>query len=127
MTNKKFERKLKKIIKKGERQKQIKSLEDVYAHYYSDKKKKKISNIMLVTVVIAVIGYVVADFVLQYKIGVEISPTITTCWFAFWTTEVLALTGIKVSKVKHNYDNTYSDSESANVETYSESDEEACG
>ena len=127
MSNRKFERKLKKIIKKGERQKQIKSLEDVYAQYYSEKKKKKVSNIMLVTVVIAVIGYVVADFVLQYYTGAEISPTITTCWFAFWTTEVLALTGIKVSKVKHNYDGTYSTSEDSHLDAFSESDDEICG
>jgi hypothetical protein len=30
------------------------------------------------------------------------SPTITTCWFTFWGTEIVALTGIKVSKVFKN-------------------------
>lgn len=101
MTDKRFQRKLEKIKKQGERYKQEKELEDAYAEYIPDRKKKKVSNIMLVIIVIAIIGYVVADFILQYKIGYEISPTITTCWFSFWGAEILALAGIKISKVRN--------------------------
>lgn len=63
----------------------------------------KISNIMLVVIIIAVTLYAAADFCLQYFAGVEVSPTLTTCWFAFWGTEIISLAAIKTSKVKHNY------------------------
>lgn len=62
----------------------------------------KVSNIMLVIIVIAIIGYTVASFLLQYVSGVEISSTLTTCWFSFWGAELVSLAAIKTSKVKHN-------------------------
>lgn len=73
------------------------------------KRKFKTSNIMLVIVIAAIVGYVIANFWLQYQVGIEVSPTVTTCWFSFWSAEILALTGIKVSKIKHGSD--YSDEE----------------
>ena len=66
--------------------------------------KKEVSKIMLVFIVIAIVLYTAADFLLQYLAGVEVSPTLTTCWFAFWGTEIVALAIIKTSKVKHNQD-----------------------
>lgn len=106
MSEKRFKKKLEKIKKQGERYKQEKELRDMYAEYLPDSKKKRtVSNTMLAVVVIAIVGYVAANFVLQYKMGIEVSPTITTCWFAFWGTEIIALTAIKTSKVKHNTDN----------------------
>lgn len=65
-------------------------------------KKKEVSKLMLFFIVIAIVVYTVADFVLQYFTSVEVSPTLTTCWFAFWGTEIVALAIIKTSKVKHN-------------------------
>lgn len=61
--------------------------------------KKKVSNLMLVIVCIMIIVYAVASFALQYFTQVEISPTLTTAWFAFWGTEIISLAGIKISKV----------------------------
>lgn len=61
---------------------------------------------MLVLIVLAIVLYTIADFVLQYFTSIEVSPTLTTCWFAFWGTEIIALAAIKTSKVKHNKDNT---------------------
>lgn len=63
------------------------------------KVKKKTSNIMLVIVCLMIILYAAAAFVLQFYTQVEISPTLTTAWFTFWGTEVIALAGIKISKV----------------------------
>lgn len=63
------------------------------------KGKKKVSNIMLVIVCIMIIAYAVASFALQYFGDAEISPTLTTAWFAFWGTEIISLAGIKISKV----------------------------
>lgn len=68
------------------------------------KQKKKVSNIMLVLIVVMIVLYTAATFVLQYFTQVEISPTLTTAWFGFWTVEIVALAAIKTSKVKHNQD-----------------------
>ena len=70
------------------------------------KPKKKVSNIMLVIICIMIIGYTAADFALQYFTQIEVSPTLTNAWFAFWGTELIALTDIKTTKVKHGQDKT---------------------
>lgn len=121
MREKLFQWKLNRIQKRGERYKREHELKEAYAKYLPEKKKKKVSNIMLIIIVVAIVGYVAADFILQYKAGIEISPTITTCWFVFWSTEIVALTGIKLSKVKHNYDASPYSSEDE------PEDDEACG
>lgn len=54
---------------------------------------------MLFVVVTAIVGYVAANFILQYQTGMSMDSTITTAWFSFFTVEIVALTGIKVSKV----------------------------
>lgn len=66
--------------------------------------KKKVSNIMLVIICIMIIGYTIANFLLQYFTSIEISPTLTTAWFSFWGVELINLTVIKTSKVKHQKD-----------------------
>ena len=71
----------------------------------ANKPKKKVSNIMLVVICIMIIFYAVANFVLQYYTQIEVSPTLTTSWFAFWGVELVSLTAIKTSKIKHNQDN----------------------
>ena len=60
---------------------------------------------MLVIICIMIILYTIADFALQYFTSIEVSPTLTTAWFAFWGTELVALAAIKTSKVKHKQDN----------------------
>ena len=64
-------------------------------------KKPKTSTVMLVIICIMIILYTIADFALQYFTSIEVSPTLTTAWFAFWGTELVALAAIKTSKVKH--------------------------
>jgi biotin transporter BioY len=65
------------------------------------KPKKKVSNVMLVLICAMIILYTIAAFILQYFISIEISPTLTTAWYAFWGTELVCLTAIKTTKVKH--------------------------
>lgn len=101
MTEKQFQRKLKKMQKEGERYKQIKEVSDAYAGYFPAKKERKVSNIMLVVSVIAVLGYVVAAFWVQLMTGAEISPTVTTLYFAFWTTEIFSIASIKRNKDRY--------------------------
>ena len=71
----------------------------------------KVSNIMLILICTMIILYTAATFALQYFTTVEISPTLTTAWFAFWGTELVALAAIKTSKVKHGQDNIATDDE----------------
>ena len=71
----------------------------------------KVSNIMLVLICTMIILYTAATFALQYFTTVEISPTLTTAWFAFWGTELVALAAIKTSKVRHGQDNTATNDE----------------
>lgn len=70
----------------------------------SNKPKKKVSNIMLVLICSMIILYTAADFALQYFTSIEVSPTLTNAWFAFWGTELVALTAIKTTKVIKNKD-----------------------
>lgn len=72
---------------------------------------KKVSNRMLAVAVLNIIFYTVAAIVLQFFTSVELSPTLTTCWYAFWTSEIFALTGIKISKVKHQSEEEVYDDE----------------
>ena len=67
----------------------------------NNKPKKKVSNIMLVLICTMIILYAAADFILQYFTSIEVSPTLTTAWFAFWGVELVSLTTIKITKVKH--------------------------
>lgn len=71
-----------------------------------EKPKKKVSNIMLVLICTMIILYTAADFALQYFTSIEVSPTLTTAWFTFWGTEIVALTAIKTAKVIKNQDKT---------------------
>ena len=104
MSTEKFKKKLKKIKRRGERQKAKYELEEKYAQYYPHKSGKKVSNIMLVTVIASIVAYTIASFWLAYATGVSIDSTLTTCFYAFWTCEVLALAGIRISKVRKEHD-----------------------
>ena len=94
--------KLAQMKKRGERYKKEKKILDTYAAYAPERRKHKISNIVLFVVIAAVIIYTVASFWLTYVSGVSIDPTLTTCVFTFFGSELLALTGIKISKVRKN-------------------------
>ena len=104
MSDKRFQRKLDKIQKQGERYKAEYELRNMYAEYVPEHKKRKVSNIMLVISIIAIVGYAAVNYILQSRTGYEFGPTITPYWFAFWTSELFVLAGIKVTKViKTNY------------------------
>ena len=68
------------------------------------KKKRSFADYIVYISIAAVTLFTIAAFVLQFKGLMEISATVTTCWFAFWTVEIVALAAIRTSKVKHNYE-----------------------
>lgn len=99
MNELRFQRKLEKMRMKGERQKAKIEVESKYAEYYPHREGAKVSNVMLVIIVAIVLAYTIASFVLQFHTAVEISPTLTTCVFAFVSVELVSLAGIRVSKI----------------------------
>lgn len=66
----------------------------------TNKKKKSFSKILLPWIIVAVMIYTVAAFLLQFITQTEISSTLTTAYFSFWTIEIVSLAGIKTMKVK---------------------------
>jgi ABC-type multidrug transport system permease subunit len=67
---------------------------------HKNKKKKSFSKILLPWIIVAIMLYTVAAFILQFFTSVEISSTLTTAYFSFWTIEIISLAGIKTMKVK---------------------------
>ena len=99
LSKEEFDFKMKKIQSKN---KQIELRNKLKAEKHKSKLSKnkiKTSNIVLISAIIAVIIYTAAAMYIQYNTSVEISSTLTEKWFRFWTVEVVALAGIKVTKV----------------------------
>ena len=65
------------------------------------KRQRHFSDYIVVISVLAIVLYAAAAVALQFCGFMEISSTLTTCWFSFWTAEIVALAAIKGSKVKH--------------------------
>lgn len=65
------------------------------------KRKKHFSDYIVAAAIAAIGLYTAAAVTLQFCGLMEISPTLTTCWFSFWTVEIVALAAIKGGKVKH--------------------------
>lgn len=60
----------------------------------------KTATKFVVAAVVFVNFYTVASFVMLYLTGLNISETLTALYFAFWTTEIVALAKIKINKDK---------------------------
>jgi hypothetical protein len=69
-------------------------------------KKPKTSTVILVLSIIMITIYAIVDFVMQFSLGFEVSPTLTVAWFAFWGTEIVALASIKNTKTKNQKETT---------------------
>ena len=63
------------------------------------KKKKGMSRWIVPFVIISIFGFTGVAIWLQFAIGMELSPTLITCFFGFCTTELLALASIKKAKI----------------------------
>lgn len=69
----------------------------------------KTSTKVVIAAIVCNILYTAAAFVLQFVTQLEISPTLTTCWFAFWGVEVGALAGIKICKTRYTKESEETD------------------
>lgn len=67
----------------------------------------KFNKLIVLLSIVAIILYTVAAILLQKYIMTELSPTLTTCVYTFFGTELLSLAGIKIYDTK--YSQVYSD------------------
>lgn len=80
------------------------------AYKKKSRRKKHFSDYIVAAAITAVGIYTAAAVVLQFCGFMEISPSLTTCWFGFWTAEIAALAAIKGGKVKHGDEKNYGNS-----------------
>ena len=104
MREKLFKLKLKRIKVRGERYKREYEAKKKYSQYVPERKKRKVSNILLVVVVVAIVSYTVANLWITYVTGMSVDSTLTTCFYAFFSSELFLLAGIKLSKIKNRQD-----------------------
>ena len=63
-----------------------------------------VSNRIVLTSVIFTTLFTIIGIIMQFVIQQEISPTLTTCVFAYWAVELGSLAMIKRQKLKVNQD-----------------------
>ena len=63
------------------------------------RKRIKTATKVLIVSVLNIIWFTVAAILLQFKTSVELSSTLITCWYTFWTCEIFAIAGIRIRKV----------------------------
>jgi Tfp pilus assembly major pilin PilA len=84
--------------------------------------KKPYAQRLIPVVVMAIVLYTLADIALQVFKNVEISSTLTTCYFTFWGVEIVNLALIKFGKAKVKQPSEFGtmDTEQLNQEENSE-------
>jgi len=105
LTQKEFDKKVTVMRENNERLKILHEIRTERAKYSNkdERKRMKTSNIILCCSIAAVILYTIAAIIVQVHTGTEISSTLSTLWYGFWTVEITALAGIKVTKVIKDY------------------------
>lgn len=58
--------------------------------------KRKFSKTVVVFCIAFIVFYTIIQVYLNYKLGVELSPTLTTCVYAFFGTELSACAFVRV-------------------------------
>ena len=93
------------------------------------KSHSRTSKLIIAFVIVSLFTYTAAAIWLQLKIGVEISPTLTTCFYAFCTGELWLLATIKKTKIANGQKSRAYDAEIDNYkgESTVNNDEESQG
>ena len=84
-------------IKRAERKLKLDILKMYLPHF-----NFKFNKFIVIFCIAAIISYTIAAILLQKYTMIELSPTLTTCVFAFFGTELLGLAGIKCFDLKCN-------------------------
>lgn len=61
----------------------------------------KFNKLIVLLSIVAIISYTIAAILLQKYTMVELSPTLTTCVYAFFGTELIGLAGIKICDTRY--------------------------
>ena len=93
------------------------------------KSHSRTSKLIIAFVIVSLFTYTAAAIWLQLKIGVEISPTLTTCFYTFCTGELWLLATIKKTKIANGQKSRAYDAEIDNYkgESTVNNDEEPKG
>ena len=62
----------------------------------------KFNKLIVLLSIVAIISYTIAAILLQKYTMTELSPTLTTCVYGFFGTELLGLAGIKIFDTNYN-------------------------
>ena len=82
----------------------------------------KFNKLIVLLSIATIIAYTIAAILLQKYTMMELSPTLTTCVYAFFGTELIGLAGIKICDTK------FTQSEPSNIsENIIENDPDAVG
>ena len=81
----------------------------------------KFNKLIVLLSIAAIIAYTIAAILLQKHIMMELSPTLTTCVYAFFGTELIGLAGIKICDTK------FTQLENSVTENIIDNDHEAVG
>ena len=73
---------------------------DILKLYFPFHIKPKFNKVIVSLSIVAIIAYTVAAILLQKYTMMELSPTLTTCVYAFFGTELIGLAGIKICDTK---------------------------
>ena len=100
-----FDKKIAIMREDNERMKILHEIKEERELYSSKTKQKqmRVSTIYLIASIVAVVLYTMVVLIIQACTGTEVSTTLTERWYTFWTIEITALTGIKVTKVIKDY------------------------
>ncbi|MCM1232646.1 MAG: hypothetical protein NC489_21175 [Ruminococcus flavefaciens] len=109
-----------KVAKAKNNERKIKR--EIFKLRFPFKLQLKFNKLIVLCSIVAIIAYTVAAILLQKYTQMELSPTLTTCVYAFFGTELLSLAGIKV------FDTKFSQAEPSNAENnIIENDPDAVG
>lgn len=81
----------------------------------------KFNKLIVISSIAVIIAYTIAAIFVQLYTQMELSPTLTTCVYAFFGTELLGLAGIKICDTK------FTQIESNGAENIIENDPDAVG
>jgi len=73
---------------------------EIFKSYLPFHIKLKFNKLVVLLSIVAIISYTIAAILLQKYTLVELSPTLTTCVYAFFGTELLGLASIKICDTK---------------------------
>ncbi len=74
---------------------------DILKLYFPFHFKLKFNKLIVLLSIVAIISYTIAAILLQKYTMTELSPTLTTCVYGFFGTELLGLAGIKIFDTKY--------------------------